>query len=225
MKKQHKNRVLFLDLDSTIIETKSGETFPKDVNDWKFKKGILKAIAKKVSNIDIICIVTNQGGIDEGYYTPLDISQKVQIIIENIKHYINLYYSSVEYLNIDFAKPIICVGKKENRKPLVAEDLKLHTFEDMDFENSLMVGDASGLWRRIPGTPKEITKQFSLNKDNYLIELENVKYEKVTLPQGAVNFYTWKKDFSDSDKKFAELLGVKYIDVVEFIKNYNDKAI
>lgn len=31
-----RERVLFMDLDGTLIETKSGETFPKDINDWKW---------------------------------------------------------------------------------------------------------------------------------------------------------------------------------------------
>lgn len=30
-------KALFLDLDGTLIETKSGEKFPKDYTDWKFK--------------------------------------------------------------------------------------------------------------------------------------------------------------------------------------------
>ena len=30
-------KILFSDLDGTIIETKSGATFPKDADDWKIQ--------------------------------------------------------------------------------------------------------------------------------------------------------------------------------------------
>lgn len=55
-----KYKVLFCDMDGTLIETASGETFPKGIWDMKFKFDVLDAI--KNLNPKAIFIVTNQGG-------------------------------------------------------------------------------------------------------------------------------------------------------------------
>lgn len=39
-----KYKVLFCDMDGTLIETASGETFPKGIWDMKFKFDVLDAI-------------------------------------------------------------------------------------------------------------------------------------------------------------------------------------
>lgn len=59
-----KYKVLFCDMDGTLIETASGETFPKGIWDMKFKFDVLDAI--KNLNPEEIFIVTNQGGIEKG---------------------------------------------------------------------------------------------------------------------------------------------------------------
>ena len=56
-------KVLFCDMDGTLIETVSGETFPKGIWDMKFKFDVLDAI--KNLNPEEIFIVTNQGGIEK----------------------------------------------------------------------------------------------------------------------------------------------------------------
>ena len=58
-------RVLFADLDGTIIVTKSGKTFPETCDDWKFKKFIIAAIEEY--NPTHLHIVSNQGGIEKGF--------------------------------------------------------------------------------------------------------------------------------------------------------------
>lgn len=52
-------------MDGTLIETASGETFPKGIWDMKFKFDVLDAI--KNLNPKAIFIVTNQGGIEKGF--------------------------------------------------------------------------------------------------------------------------------------------------------------
>lgn len=44
-----KYKVLFCDMDGTLIETVSGETFPKGIWDMKFKFDILDAIKNRTS--------------------------------------------------------------------------------------------------------------------------------------------------------------------------------
>ena len=53
-----KYKVLFCDMDGTLIETASGETFPKGIWDMKFKFDVMDAI--KNLNPEEIFIVTNQ---------------------------------------------------------------------------------------------------------------------------------------------------------------------
>ena len=54
-------KIIFCDLDGTLIETISGETFPKGVWDMRITLDVLDAIKKL--NPKYIFIVSNQGGI------------------------------------------------------------------------------------------------------------------------------------------------------------------
>lgn len=60
-----KTKILFCDLDGTLINTVSGETFPRGVWDMHFRFGVLNAIRNYEP--DYICIVSNQGGIENGF--------------------------------------------------------------------------------------------------------------------------------------------------------------
>ena len=77
------NKALFLDLDNTIIQTKSGETFPVDAKDWKFKRGSLQKIEDYYSDGYKICNITHQAGINEGYVKPSDFKNKILEIRQN----------------------------------------------------------------------------------------------------------------------------------------------
>ena len=59
-----KYEVIFADLDGTLIETISGDTFPKGIWDMKLRFDVLYAIKKL--NPEYILIVSNQGGIERG---------------------------------------------------------------------------------------------------------------------------------------------------------------
>lgn len=59
-----KYKVLFADLDGTLIDTVSGNTFPNGIWDMKFKFDVLDAIKKLAP--EYVFIVTNQGGIEKG---------------------------------------------------------------------------------------------------------------------------------------------------------------
>jgi histidinol phosphatase-like enzyme len=56
-------KVLFADLDGTIIETLTGAPFPKGIWDMKFKWDVLKKI--KGGGFECLIIITNQGGIEK----------------------------------------------------------------------------------------------------------------------------------------------------------------
>lgn len=80
-----KYKVLFCDMDGTLIETVSGETFPKGIWDMKFKFDVLDAI--KNLNPKAIFIVTNQGGIEKGLFPESFIYVKCQYVNDSIIDY------------------------------------------------------------------------------------------------------------------------------------------
>ena len=55
--------VLFIDLDSTLIKTISGKTFPEDITDFRIQLPVLDKIIEKLPNLKKFFIVTNQGGL------------------------------------------------------------------------------------------------------------------------------------------------------------------
>lgn len=50
-----KYKVLFCDMDGTLIETVSGETFPKGIWDMKFKFDVLDAIKNLNPKVILYC--------------------------------------------------------------------------------------------------------------------------------------------------------------------------
>lgn len=56
-------KVLFIDLDGTLIKTISGKTFPEDITDFRIQLPVLDKIKKKMPNLNWFFVVTNQGGI------------------------------------------------------------------------------------------------------------------------------------------------------------------
>jgi histidinol phosphatase-like enzyme len=53
-------KVLFIDLDSTLIKTVSGKTFPEDISDFRIQLPVLDKIIEKLPNLNSFFIVTNQ---------------------------------------------------------------------------------------------------------------------------------------------------------------------
>lgn len=76
-------RVLFADLDGTIIVTKSGKTFPENCDDWQFQKHIIDAI--KEYNPTALHIVSNQGGIEKGFVKESEFIHKMLTIRDVLK--------------------------------------------------------------------------------------------------------------------------------------------
>ena len=60
-----KCKLLITDLDGTLIETLSGDTFPKGIWDMKLKLYVFEAIKNYAP--DDILIISNQGGIEKGF--------------------------------------------------------------------------------------------------------------------------------------------------------------
>ena len=77
--------IIFSDLDGTLIETISGETFPKGIWDMRIKFDVLNAIKKL--NPEYILIVSNQGGIESGFVDVQKFNTKLLYIVRAIGEY------------------------------------------------------------------------------------------------------------------------------------------
>ena len=130
------HRVLFCDLDGTLIKTKSGKTFPIDKFDWELREEVVEAINNYMP--DYIFIVTNQGGIEKGFVLESDFEHKIEHIISVLE----LTCSDVLHIDYEY-----CISNdKENpmRKPnpgmIELFKGKYHFFN----YQAMMIGDASG---------------------------------------------------------------------------------
>lgn len=159
MNKDKKYKVLFCDLDGTLIDTLSGNTFPKGIWDMKFKMDVLSAI--KNLNPEYLFIVTNQGGIAQGFVDKDNFEVKLEYIRLSIEEYLNntqvqgAYCSSTDKSN-------------EFRKPNIGMLNYLGEFfvgKNFDYvkKNSLMIGDASGLPGQFSDSDKKTAENFGID--------------------------------------------------------------
>lgn len=132
-------KVLFCDLDGTLIITRSGNTFPENENDWQFKYGIKEAI--QAYNPRYIFIISNQGGIEKGFVNAKRFEAKFHKIMDEIRTWGNFTVDG-----------IYCTSNNKNdyyRKPNtgMVDHYRWNFIQGYDFENrqALMIGDASGL--------------------------------------------------------------------------------
>ena len=135
-------KVIFCDLDGTLIDTISGETFPKGIWDMKIKFDVLDAIKKL--NPKCILIVSNQGGIEKGFVNRRNFEFKMEYLCRSIKEYtgIEVAYSYCEKNdpNYKYRKPNI--GMLDS---LMYKMINRGIVENgIETDKILMIGDASG---------------------------------------------------------------------------------
>jgi DNA 3'-phosphatase len=167
-----KYKVLFCDLDDTLIETLSGKTFPKGIWDMKIKFDVLDAI--KQFSPEYVLIVSNQGGIEAGFVDHQRFQSKIEYVSQCVKEYCGVKCYS-EY----------CTTNDKNdlyRKPNVG--ILNHLCEnyvgnDFDYIKSvtLMIGDASGLEGQFSDSDKRTAENFGIDylDVNEFVNLYNKK--------------------------------------------------
>lgn len=136
-------KVIFFDLDGTLINTVSGKTFPEDVTDFRINKTILDNI-KDLPKLKFVFVVSNQAGIPQ-YQSRKDFEVKFNCILDFIKGYINNKEIGKEV----FVKGLYCTAKgfnSKNRKPNTGMlERCLKDWKNLQKEEMMMVGDASGI--------------------------------------------------------------------------------
>jgi HAD superfamily hydrolase (TIGR01662 family) len=127
-------KVLFTDLDGTLIETKSGRTFPLHSEDWKFIPETLNAIKEYYSKGYKIIIVTNQGGLAFGYFSVKVFLKKMTCICNSLEKILKLRKNSVSYFFCSKMQGF-------NRKPFPGMAIQAMEEYHLTLHESVMMGD------------------------------------------------------------------------------------
>lgn len=127
------NKGLFMDMDHTVIRPGGGRRFSKDKNDWEFVPGVLEKMRRFNDLGYVIMVVSNQAGIELGYTTVSDASEKFASVVKAA--------GERDVVISDYVFSTTSDADDPNRKPNpgMAELLK-YKF-DIDLDASVMVGD------------------------------------------------------------------------------------
>ena len=151
-------KVIFCDLDGTLIETISGETFPKGIWDMRIKLDVLDAIKKLTPKY--VLIVSNQGGIENGFVDAQKFETKLSYIIKAIDEYCDCECYAMYCDTNNESDPY----RKPNTKMLetLLED---YVEDDVDYikQKSLMIGDASGKEGQFSDSDKKTAENFGID--------------------------------------------------------------
>ncbi|MDD7755685.1 MAG: HAD-IIIA family hydrolase [Clostridiales bacterium] len=151
-------KVIFCDLDGTLIETISGESFPKGIWDMRIKLDVLDAIKKL--NPEYVLIVSNQGGIENGFVDAQKFSIKLFYIVESINEYCGCECYAMYCDTNNKSDP----HRKPNTKMLetLLED---YIGDDVEYikQKSLMIGDASGKEGQFSDSDKKTAENFGID--------------------------------------------------------------
>lgn len=150
-----KYKVLFCDLDGTLIDTLSGDTFPRGIWDMKFKFNVLDIIKKFAP--EYVFIVSNQGGIEKKYVNKENFEDKMHYICGSIEEYCNVPCVAYSYCPTNDTTD-------KYRKPNVGM-LKscLKTDTSLVKSDCLMIGDASGLEGQFSDSDKKTAENFGID--------------------------------------------------------------
>ena len=153
-------KVLFLDRDGVINVEKD---YLYKIEDFEFIDGIIDLCKHYESNGFIILVATNQSGIARNYYTQADFSLLTYWMIGEFASFgvnISQVYHCPHYPSIS--------GECNCRKPKSGMLLEAAKHFDIDFKNSIIIGDKE---RDIEaGLNVGITESYLFNKDKTIKE-------------------------------------------------------
>lgn len=163
-------RLLFFDFDGTLVETKSGNTFPTDLTDMVLKMDVLNRIVDLVVENDVkaIGICSNQGGVELGYVDFTAIHAKILYVGACID---DLVKHRRETKKGVFYNLSICPHNDKsnsNRKPnpgMLEQMVFWFKNAGYDFDKSqmLMVGDASGFEGQFSDSDLKCAENFGID--------------------------------------------------------------
>lgn len=164
-------KILFADLDGTLIRTASGKTFAEDVTDFRIRKDVLDKI-KGMNGLRFLVIVTNQGGIPQ-YVTKKDFEAKLFGIAKFIQAYLNkrsAIISDDDDVEIECRYCDSMDKSNPMRKPnpgmlqdFLDDTLRFAAKWLKDKANMLMIGDASGKEGQFGDSDRKCAENFGID--------------------------------------------------------------
>ena len=154
-------KVLFIDLDGTLIKTVSGKTFPEDITDFRIQFPVLNKIIEKLPNLYRLFIVTNQGGLIDTI-SEYDFETKLY----SIEYFCSSYLDS-RLSNYGCSDSMYCPSMDKinpYRKPNTAMLESLYgRWEVESKEECIMIGDASGKPGDFSDSDKKCAENFGID--------------------------------------------------------------
>lgn len=152
-------KLVFLDLDGTIINTCSGKTFAEDCTDFRINLDVVNKLKEIYNNKAIYAIITNQGGIPK-YTTLQAFTAKLQAVINFLRVYLQAPVTGVFCTSMDENNPC----RKPNTGMLnnVLQQLK-EQGTIIEKSDMIMIGDASGKSGDWSDSDKKTAENFGID--------------------------------------------------------------
>lgn len=158
----YKNKeVLFADLDGTLIETVSGERFPKGIWDMKLRFNVLDKIRQVFPKLRCLFIVTNQGGIEKGFIDRENFVAKFSYVCAAMKEFLGVHVGG----NCCESSDDTCWKRKPNVGMLSLGMISVNWLFSKEFDKSqvAMIGDASGKPNQFSDSDKRTAENFGID--------------------------------------------------------------
>lgn len=166
-------KIVFIDLDSTLIETKTGHPFPKDILDFIPKQKTWDALsdwAQARQNMGVGCcvfIISNQGGIETNSTSKEEyVAIKIAFISYALKEHLERYGKNTSVV-VDYEYCPSCKKDNPDRKPNTGMIDKLFIkyppLNEIQKSEMVMIGDASGKPGDFSDSDLQCAKNYSID--------------------------------------------------------------
>lgn len=153
--------ILFADLDGTLIETVSGDQFPRGIWDMKLRLDVLYKIRQVFPKLRCLFIVTNQGGIENGFIDRDDFAAKFSYVRAAAKEFLGVRVGGNWCESCDDT----CWKRKPNVGMLSLGMISVNKLFGKEFDRNqvAMIGDASGKPYQFSDSDKRTAENFGID--------------------------------------------------------------
>ena len=155
-------KIVFADLDGTLIQTLEGNPYPKGVWDVKLRLEVFDKLFNLFPNVTHFFVVTNQGGIETGCVNADSFEKKFEWVLKCVSDWMDN-----KKLIVAGAVCPVNDGTYYRRKPNTGmlTDLIDHFFKDEKpgKQEMVMIGDASGKEGDFSDSDKRTAENMSID--------------------------------------------------------------